>query len=111
MNSNTRRKKLLITGGHLTPAIAVIQRLKNHEWEVIFMGRKVAQEGTSDPAREMQEIPKLGVKIIAIPAGKLPRHLSLRSMLAVLRIPAGLLAAFWHIMRLRPERQYEGMSV
>ncbi|MCH7951379.1 UDP-N-acetylglucosamine--N-acetylmuramyl-(pentapeptide) pyrophosphoryl-undecaprenol N-acetylglucosamine transferase [Patescibacteria group bacterium] len=103
MDSNTRRKKLLITGGHLTPAIAVIQRLKNHEWEVIFMGRKVAQEGTSDPAREMQEIPKLGVKIITIPAGKLPRHLSLRSMLAVLRFPAGLLAAFWHIMRLRPD--------
>jgi UDP-N-acetylglucosamine:LPS N-acetylglucosamine transferase len=40
-------KKLFITGGHLTPAIAVIDeiRLRNIPWEIVFIGRKIAMEG------------------------------------------------------------------
>lgn len=97
------KKKLLITGGHLTPAIAVIERLDKNEWEIIFLGRKVAQEGTSQLAREMHEIPKMGAKLITIPAGKIPRHLHLKSIPAIIRIPIGFLFALWHIARLKPE--------
>lgn len=102
-NKRQKKKKLLITGGHLTPAIAVIERLKKDEWEVIFMGRRVAQEGSSELAREMREIPKLETKLITIPAGKVPRQLSLLSTFAILRIPRGFFSAFWHLKRLKPD--------
>jgi UDP-N-acetylglucosamine--N-acetylmuramyl-(pentapeptide) pyrophosphoryl-undecaprenol N-acetylglucosamine transferase len=97
------KKKLLITGGHLTPAIAVIEKLNKDEWEVIFMGRRVAQEGTSKLAAEMQEIPKIKAQLVTIPAGKIPRHLDFRSVPAILRIPFGFICAFVKIARLKPD--------
>lgn len=96
--------KLLISGGHLSPAIAVIEVLRKSScWDITFMARKYGHEETRTPASEIREIPKLGVPIITIPAGKIPRSLSFSSLLPILRIPLGFVIAFWHIWRLQPD--------
>lgn len=96
--------KLLITGGHLTPAIAVIEKLvKENNVEIIFIGRKVTREGSKILSREMKEIPKLGVKFFALDAGKLPRHINLRSITAISKIPIGFFMALWYLRRFRPD--------
>ena len=46
--------KILITGGHYTPAMAVIDHLKNHE--VVFVGRKYSIESELTESPEFKEI-------------------------------------------------------
>ena len=52
--------KILITGGHYTPAMAVIDHLKNHE--VVFVGRKYSIESELTESPEFKEINLKGIK-------------------------------------------------
>jgi UDP-N-acetylglucosamine--N-acetylmuramyl-(pentapeptide) pyrophosphoryl-undecaprenol N-acetylglucosamine transferase len=103
-NNTSNKIKILITGGHLTPAIAVIEQLKkDRQWEVVFIGRKYTRLGRRVLSYEVNEIPKLKVKFIAIPAGKITRYFSIKSIISVLQIPIGFISAFWHIFILKPD--------
>lgn len=97
--------KLVITGGHLTPAIAVIEKLLKEKncWEILFLGRKTSQEGSSIPSLEINKIPNLGIHLKTIPAGKIPRHLNRWTFISLIRIPLGFLAAFYHIKKFKPD--------
>jgi UDP-N-acetylglucosamine--N-acetylmuramyl-(pentapeptide) pyrophosphoryl-undecaprenol N-acetylglucosamine transferase len=104
MRNSKHKKRVLVTGGHLTPAIAAIEELhRRGDWEVMFIGRSTAQEGSDILAREMHEIPKLGVKLVTIPAGKLPRKLNRLALRAILRIPLGFLASYMKVKRFKPD--------
>ena len=104
MRNSKHKKRILVTGGHLTPAIAVIEELhRRGDWEIMFVGRARAQEGSDSLAREMHEIPKLGVKLVTIPAGKLPKKLNRLALRAILRVPLGFLAAYMKVKRLKPD--------
>ena len=60
-------RKIVVTGGHLTPAIATIDELKKYpEIEIIFIGRARAMEGDKTPSAESVVIPNLGIKFYAI---------------------------------------------
>lgn len=103
--NNKKPIKLVVSGGHLSPAIAVIEELTNQKdrWQIFFFGRSKSEEGSPALAREAIEIPKLGVEFIAIPAGKIPRHMSLASLIAILRLPLGFLIAFGHLLAIKPD--------
>jgi UDP-N-acetylglucosamine--N-acetylmuramyl-(pentapeptide) pyrophosphoryl-undecaprenol N-acetylglucosamine transferase len=64
--------KLLISGGHLTPALAFIDYLKqnNHEVEVVFAGRLYTQDKEKQPSREREEVERRNVKFIPFRAAK-----------------------------------------
>ena len=97
------KKKIVITGGHLTPALAVIDELiKRGGWEIFFIGRKYAAEGEKTPSVESQLIPQKGIWFIPIRAGRLQRRFTRYTIPAFLRIPLGFLQAFYHFFRLRP---------
>lgn len=99
------KKLLLLTGGHFSPALAVIEELeKRKDWEVVVIGRAVSQEGSTIPARELLEMRSSGIKVITIPAGKIPRHFEGWGTIApLLKIPLGFLSALWHVKRLQPD--------
>ena len=64
-------KKIVITGGHLTPALAVIEELqKRGGWRILFIGRKQAMEGDPTPSVESQIVPKKGIPFVTIDAGR-----------------------------------------
>lgn len=94
--------KILVTGGHVTPAIAVIDELKAHE--VIFVGRKYAQEGENTTSFEYQEVTRRGIKFIDLKTGRLTRTLTLRTLINFLRIPLGFVYAFKIIFNEKPDR-------
>jgi len=67
--------KIIITGGHPTPALALIDGLKkDNKTEIIFVGRKYPLRGEKNYSFEYQEIKKRGIKFIDLKTGKLTRY-------------------------------------
>lgn len=93
--------KVLITGGHVTPALAVIDELKN--CEVVFVGREYALTSDSTKSFEYNEIQKKGIRFIDLQAGRLTRVMSLKTLLNILKIPAGFIVAEAVLRKERPD--------
>lgn len=94
-----RKKKILITGGHVTPALAVIDRLTERKYEgsIVFVGRKYTSDTEKTVSFEYQEVIKRNIPFIHLEAGRLTRIFSLRSLKHALKIPLGFYSA-WRIM-------------
>lgn len=69
-------KKILITGTHLTPAVELINQLKEDtiNWDIYYIGRIYNSHEKIKPSIESQVIPKLGVKFYSFQSGKLDRR-------------------------------------
>lgn len=96
--------KILITGAHFTPAVAVIEELKKiNNIEIIYVGRKTTQEGDSYPSVESKILPAMGVKFTTIVTGRLQRMLTVNTIPSLLKIPVGFLHAIYIILTQKPE--------
>lgn len=95
---------ICITGGHLTPAIAVIEEIQqqNLSWELVFIGRSWAFEGGGSPTNEERLVRSLGVAFHALTTGRLERYGSPFTFFALLKVPIGFLQAFVFLIRNRP---------
>lgn len=101
--------KILITGGHITPAIAIIEELKKYPGvEIIFVGRKY----TTDIARsgrdrslsfEYQTITSLNISFIHLKTGRLTRIISIKTLLDFLKFPFGLYEAYKIVKKQKPK--------
>ena len=80
------------TGGHVLPAIAVIEELRRREiaMDLLWIG---GAKGVEQSFASEQEIP-----FRAVQTGKLRRYLSLDNAMDMLRIPVGIVQA-WSIVR------------
>jgi len=69
-------KKIVITGTHLTPAVELINQLKEDsiDWDITYIGRNFNSHEKTSPSIESQIIPKLGVKFYGFDSGKLDRR-------------------------------------
>lgn len=69
-------KKIVITGTHLTPAVELINQLKNDSvtWDITYIGRNFNSHEKTSPSIESIVIPKLGVKFYGFDSGKLDRR-------------------------------------
>lgn len=64
--------KILISGGHLTPALSFIDYVQaHHHDEIVFVGRKYSQLKTQQLSQEQAEIEKRGVRFIVFHTGKM----------------------------------------
>ncbi len=72
--------KLLLTGGHLAPALAIIEawQKKYDLKEIIFVGRKYINNFEKTQSFEYQEITKRNIKFIPLSAGRLTRVLTFK---------------------------------
>lgn len=97
--------RIFITGGHLTPALAVIDEMKIQAkpWDVIFVGRKYALEGDTTPSEEYGIITKRHIPFLALAAGRVKREWSWRTFLSLCRIPIGFMQACLFCMRFNPD--------
>lgn len=95
---------ICITGGHLTPAIAIIEEIKRQRlpWEMIFIGRRHAFEGGGSPAHEERLVGALGVQFHALITGRLQRSWSTLTFLSLLKVPIGFVQAVVLLLRYRP---------
>jgi len=100
--------KILITGGHLTPAMAVIAELKKRGYSnFIWVGHKYNQAGNKELSPEFTTVGLQQIPFIELRTGKLIRSLSLGTLPQVIKqfllIPWGLLKSYYIIMRYRPQ--------
>jgi len=99
-------KKILITGGHLTPALALIDRLKTDkrgQIDLIFVGRKYAADGDIDHSLEYQEVSKRQIKFYNLTTGRFTRIFDLRIFFNLVKIPIGLFQALKILHKEKPD--------
>ncbi|MCL4417884.1 MAG: UDP-N-acetylglucosamine--N-acetylmuramyl-(pentapeptide) pyrophosphoryl-undecaprenol N-acetylglucosamine transferase [Actinobacteria bacterium] len=96
--------KILITGAHFTPAVAVIEELKKIDGvEIVYVGRKTTFEGDNSRSVESEALPALGVKFIPIITGRLQRTFTIYTIPSLLKIPIGLIQALYIILSEKPD--------
>lgn len=94
--------KILITGGHVTPALALLPRLqKKHK--LFFVVRKYAFEKDVEPSFEYREITRLHIPYKTITAGRLPRSLTLDIIPSILKFPIGFAQSLGIIAAYKPD--------
>ncbi len=93
--------KILITGGHVTPALALIDKLEGYE--IIFVGRKYALENEQILSLEYKEITQKNIKFVDIQAGRITRLLSAKTFWSVFKIPLGFYQGFKIVREEKPD--------
>lgn len=95
----------MMTGGHITPAIATIEEIRSRfpDWKIVFVGRKYALEGKRVIAEEWRIIKEMDIRFVPIVAGRLKREGSVSTLVALLKVPVGLLQACLFVLREKPD--------
>lgn len=95
--------KILMTGTHFTPALAVAEELKKSNVEIIYVGRKNTMEGDSAESVESKVLPGAGIKFIPIIAGRIQRSFTILTIPSILKIPIGFIQAFFIVLFNTPD--------
>jgi UDP-N-acetylglucosamine--N-acetylmuramyl-(pentapeptide) pyrophosphoryl-undecaprenol N-acetylglucosamine transferase len=96
--------KILICGGHPTPALAVIDEIKkNHsDVEMVFVGRKYAIESERTLSYEYKGCVDRNIAFKELQAGRITRLITRSSILNVLRVPYGFFQALFILLSEKP---------
>ena len=94
--------KILIIGGHLAPALALIEALPK-DTQVLYVGRKHALEGDSAFSLEYQTIIKLEIPFEEIKTGRLQRKFTSHTISSLLKMPMGFASAFYILRKFCPD--------
>lgn len=93
--------KVVIIGGHLSPALSVIQKLRQEN--VFYIGRKHTFEGDDVLSLEHQEIVNLGIPFHAIRTARLQRKITRYTFLSLTKFPIGFYQSIKILKEIRPD--------
>lgn len=94
--------KIIVTGGHLSPALAVIESLPK-DAQVFFIGRKNSFEGDKSPTLEYQLVKSLNIPFINLPSARLQRNLTIYTVFSLLRLPYALARSVSILTKTKPD--------
>ncbi len=96
--------KLLITGGHLTPALGLIDHIQAQHTsdEIVFVGREYAQEKSKQPSKERMEVEKRNVEFIAFRSGKFTEYSPVALVNSLVLAISGFFHALYILLKTRP---------
>ncbi len=100
---NTQIRTVLFTGGHVTPALAVIDILQKEQSDVriLFAGRSYTEK-SNIPSFEYQEITHRKIPFFHIRAGRMNRSVSLATVVEIVKIPLGFFDVIRVLLREKP---------
>ena len=94
--------RIVITGGHFSPAHAIIEKIKNTD-EILVIGRKYAFEGEENETYEYKACKEEKIPFENIQAGRLQRKITRHSIPSLLRFPSGLFEAIKILKKFNPD--------
>lgn len=103
MGKTQRKKRIIITGGHVTPALAFLEVIDRKSWDIYWIGEEKAVFGTEVKTLEYQIIPELGIPFYKITSAKLERRFILRSIFSSWKILAGFFQGFFILLKIKPD--------
>lgn len=97
--------KIAFCGGHLTPALAVIEKIRETSSDpILFFGVKNTLENEKTVSLEYQTVTKIpNIKFYAIRSGKLQRYLSMANFYAPINVLFGFFQALNELWKFTPE--------
>lgn len=97
--------KVFITGGHLAPALAVIEEIVDRklQWDVVFVGRPHDFEGNTASSREKDIITSRGIRFVGLTTGRLQRSFSLYTVISLCKIPIGFIQSLILCFKEKPD--------
>ncbi len=96
-------KKILVCGGHLTPAIALVETLSAKKDVKVFLFTKInTTEGSKGISAEFKEAQKYNVKIINLISGRIQRKFTKHTIPALLKIPLSFVQSLFYLIKIRP---------
>lgn len=96
-------KKILITGGHLTPALALLDELaEEKDIKLSFIGRKYATENSKNVSAEFTIVKERQINFYSLTTGRLQRKFTKYTLTSLLKIPVGFVQSFYYLLVLRP---------
>ena len=98
-----KMKTIFITGGHFTPALAIIENLPKDLWRIFYVGRKHSLEGDAALSQEYIRIRASGFTFVSLTTGRLQRTLTRFSLTSLLKIPLGFIQAAYYILTCKPD--------
>lgn len=95
--------KIVLCGGHLTPALALIERLQDKKnTDLFFFGRKYSTEGNKNLSAEYRQLGKNKLKFVELTAGRLQRKFTRYTIPSLIKIPIGFIQSFINLLLIRP---------
>lgn len=93
--------KIIITGGHLSPLLAVLETLPN-DCQVLIVGRKHPFEGDTSLSLEYQTANKLRIPFKSIIAGRLQRTFTRYTLGSLFKFPIGFFQSLQIVRKYAP---------
>jgi UDP-N-acetylglucosamine--N-acetylmuramyl-(pentapeptide) pyrophosphoryl-undecaprenol N-acetylglucosamine transferase len=97
--------KIIVTGGHLTPALAYIEHCKKNdaEAELFFFGRTFSQSKQQQKSIEKEMVTALGIPFYSIDTPKLTSWLPWQVAIFVYEYLLSILKIMQYLIRLKPD--------
>lgn len=93
--------KIVIVGGHLSPALAVLEKLKKEN--VFYIGRVHSFEGDNAFSLEYREITKLGIPFFSLKTARFQRKFTRYTLSSFLKMPVGFYQALRILNKVKPD--------
>ena len=95
--------RILITGGHFSPAYALISLFKKRGYDVAVVGRKYPFEGDESLSFEYQICQKENLDFFEIKTGRFQRKFTAYTISSLMRTPSGFFTAIRIMKKYKPD--------
>lgn len=96
--------KIIITGGHLSPALALIDKLKEKKQiQIVYIGKKYNLDSEKSLSLEYQEIKKRNLTFYHLTTARLTRFFSVNNIINLIKLPIGLIQGFYILKKEQPD--------